>query len=76
MHPAGSRHTLTRGGIAPRAPQAEFTILPHLVASGVIGYFTELDIEWHDGFLNSMAFWPDFYTRELGRLGIRYSAHE
>ena len=37
---------------------------------------TTLDIEWHDGFLNSMAFWPDFYTRELGRLGIRYSAHE
>lgn len=55
----------------------EFSLLPHLLRTGVLGLFTELDVAWHDGRREDMWLWPAQYEDVLKALDIRHSqAHQ
>jgi len=54
---------------------AEFDILPRLFKSGAIALFTELNVEWHDGFRKDLWLWPAQYEAALAELGVEYQAH-
>lgn len=51
----------------------EFELLPHLLRTGVLGFFTELDVDWYDGRREDMWLWPAQYEDMLTALNISHS---